>query len=89
VFVAILAAAAALLLALGIALAPFFLILSAGDLLFRLGLFGTPGQFLRFALKNLRRNTLRSILTYLAETFSFWVFPGGQFSPELFRCPFE
>ncbi|HMC87943.1 MAG TPA: hypothetical protein VKI17_00280, partial [Gemmataceae bacterium] len=50
-----------------IALAPLFLLLFAGEVALNSLPFGRLGRFLLIALKSLRRNLLRTSLTYLAS----------------------
>src|SRR5882672_9249319 len=49
-----------------VALAPLFLLLFAGEFALNSLPFGRLGRFLLIALKSLRRNLLRTSLTYLA-----------------------
>src|SRR5205807_1126977 len=50
-----------------IALAPLFLVLYAGEFVLNAGPVGRLARFLLVALKSLRRNLLRTSLTYLAS----------------------
>lgn len=49
------------------ALAPLFVLLFLGEFILDAAPFGRPGRFLLVALKSLRRNLLRTSLTYLAS----------------------
>ena len=62
----ILLAIVLILLTVAVALAPLFLLLYVGEIALNVAPLGTAGRFMLLILKNLRRNVLRTALTYLA-----------------------